>query len=272
MKIYDFDAKFFDYARSWMALHPGLKEDEIEGKYNEVMINFLNAPATWLGGQKPGEYFTRYSDPRDLLKLLEEYQKRSIGLPEPLYSRIVALGKECAPGLVRIASDGDRPEALRATAMALLRDIDVAVPIDLYVNLVANSEEAGDLSEMAADVLKECDAAVVDVLLARYDGATDYGKQLILDICANYPGNPRVLELLTERLLSCAGRRDYYAALLEHMGDPGAVEALKRASRLTELDYLEYIAIRNAIEALGGDPGEEREFNGDPGYEALRNM
>jgi len=25
MKIYDFDAKFFEYARTWMALHPGVR-------------------------------------------------------------------------------------------------------------------------------------------------------------------------------------------------------------------------------------------------------
>ena len=272
MKIYDYDEKFFDYARGWMALHPGIREDEIEDRYNEMMLSFLNAPAQWMGGEKPGEYFNRYSDPKDLMKLLEEYHKRNMGLPEPLYSRIVALGGDCAPRLMRIASDGDRPEALRATALALLRDIDTAVPIDLYVDLVVNSREANDLSEMAADVLKECDAAVVGVLLDRYDGATEYGRKLILDICANYPGDERVLKHLTDRLLTSSGERDYYAALLEHLGDPAAIEPLKRAMRLTELDYLEYIAIRNAIEALGGDPGEEREFNGDPGYEALRNM
>ena len=272
MKIYDFDAKFFEYARSWMALHPGLREDEVEGKYNEMMLSWLNAPAQWLDGVKPGEYFLRYDDPKDLMKLLEEYHKRDIGLPEPLYSRIVALGVACAPRLVRIAGDTDRPEALRATAMALLRDIDVAVPIDLYVDLVTDSESPNELSEMAADVLKECDAAVVDVLMDRYDAATDYGQQLILDICANFPGDDRVLERLTRRLMTASGKRDGIAALLEHLGDPRAVEPLKQAAKLTELDYLEYIAIRNAIEALGGDAGEEREFNGDPGYEALRNM
>ena len=72
MKIYDFDSKFFDYARTWMALHPGLKENEVEQKYNEMMLSWLNAPAQWLNGEKPGEYFNRYSDPKDLIKLMEE--------------------------------------------------------------------------------------------------------------------------------------------------------------------------------------------------------
>ena len=272
MKIYDFDAKFFDYARTWMAMHPGLTEDQIEAKYNEMMLSWLNAPAQWLNGEKPGMYFNRYSDPKDLLKLLEEYNKRNYGLPEPLYSRIVAVGSSCAPGLVRIAMNRDKPEALRATAMALLKDIDTAVPIDLYLDMVANSREPNELSEMAADVLKEGDASVVDLLMDRYDDASEYGQKLTLDICANHRGNQRVLELIVERLLRCAGERDYYAALLEHMGDPAAIEPLKRALQLTELDYLEYLAIRNAIEGLGGEAGEEREFNGDPNYEALRNI
>ena len=30
MKIYDFDEKFYDYARTWVALHPGLTEQQIE--------------------------------------------------------------------------------------------------------------------------------------------------------------------------------------------------------------------------------------------------
>ena len=61
MKIYDFDAKFFEYAQTWMALHPGLTEKQAEESYNEIMLNFLNAPAKWLDGQKPGEYFQRYA-------------------------------------------------------------------------------------------------------------------------------------------------------------------------------------------------------------------
>lgn len=272
MKLYDFDQKFFEYARSWMALHPGLQEDEIESRYNEMMQSWLNAPAQWLGGVKPVEYFDRYSDPDELLEMVEAYHRKGIGLPEPLYSRVAAVGAACVPGLARIAGSERKPEALRATAMALLQDIGADAPIDLYLKLTAECREPNDLSELAADALKAQDAAVVNALMDRYDAAPDYGKKLILDICASFPADDRVLARLGERLLSCAGERDFYAALMEHMGDDRALETLTRAIQLTDLDYLEYLAIRNAIEALGGDPGEPREFNGDPGYEALREL
>ena len=38
------------------------------------------------------------------------------------------------------------------------------------------------------------------------------------------------------------------------------------------LTYFDYIEIRNAIEELGGDAGEERTFYGDPDFEAMRNI
>ena len=56
MKIHDFDEKFYDYVRTWMALHPGLNERQIEESYNEMMTSWLNATATWLNGEKPGVF------------------------------------------------------------------------------------------------------------------------------------------------------------------------------------------------------------------------
>jgi len=272
MKIYDFDAKFYDYVRSWMALHPGLREDQVEEKYNEMMMSWLNAPAQWLGGEKPGMYFNRYEDPKDLLKLLEEYLRRDIGLPEPLYARIVTVGAECVPGLVRIVRDDDRPEALRATAMAILRDIGDGVPRELLIDLVRSAREYNELSEIAADMLSKGDPSVVEALMDSLETATDYSQSLILDICANYPASDRVVNQVIDRLRKRPESRAFSAALLGKLGDTKAVEPLKEAAQYVDLTYLDYIEIRNAIESLGGDPGEERVFNGDPDYEALRNM
>lgn len=272
MKIYDFDEKFFDYVRTWMALHPGLKEAEIEERYNEMMRGWLSAPAQWLNGEKPGEYFNRYSDPKDLMKLLEEYLKRHIGLPEPLYRRIVERGEVCAPALVRMAEDPDRSEALRATALALLRDIDDGAPLDLYLDLVCRCKEKNELSDMAADALSDRGDDIVEALLSRYDAATEYGQLLILDICANHPGDPRICELLLQKLRNRPEARALYAALLGKLGDPRAIEPMRALLNLTDLSYLDYIELRSAIEQLGGDAGEERTFNGDPDFEALRNL
>ena len=272
MKIYDFDDKFYDYVRTWMAMHPGLTEKQVENSYNEMMRSWLNAPAQWLDGVKPGEYFDRYSEPKDLMKLLEEYDKRDIGLPEPLYSRVVALGEACAPSLMRIAENTDKPESLRATAIALLRDIGSDAPRQLYIDLVCRSKADNELSNMAAEILSAGDASVVEALMSRYEGASDYAQMLMLDVCANFPGDERVFERLLDKLRNRPEQRALYASFLGKLGDARALDTLKSFLTLTDLTYFDYIELRSAVEELGGDPGEERTFYGDPDFEAIRNL
>lgn len=272
MKIHDFDAKFFEYAQTWMALHPGMTEKQVEESYNEIMLNFLNAPAQWLNGETPGSYFNRYDQPKDLMKLIEEYDKRDIGLPEPLYARIVSLGEVCAEQLTRIASDESKPESLRASAIAMLRDIGTDAPRSLFVDLACRCEESNELSEMASDILSASDASVVDELLNRYDDAPEYAQALILDICCNFPGNPKLFDHCLDKLRNRPEMRAYYASLLGKLGDPRAIEPLQSFLTLSDLTYLDYIELRNAIESLGGEVSEDRTFYGDPDYEAMRNI
>ena len=57
--------------------------------------------------------------------------------------------------------------------------------------------------------------------------------------------------------------------LIEH----GVIDnSIKELIDLPDVGYVDYIELRNAIETLGGDPGEERTFYGDPDYEAMRNV
>ena len=273
MKIYDFDTKFYEYAHTWLALHPGIKENQIENHYNEMMSDWLNAPASWLDGQKPIEYFDRYSDPKDLIKLLEEYTKRDIGLPEPLYTRIVTVGEPCVAGLMNILKNPEKQESLRANAIAMLNDIGSAEPLNLYVDLVIHAKEENEIAEMSADALSNAtDDAVADALVAAYDEASPYAQSLILDILCNFPGHEGTCDLLVSKLLSCHDQIAFYASLIAKLGDPRALDTLQKVIQYSDLGYVDYIELRNAIETLGGDPGEERTFYGDPDYEAMRNV
>ncbi len=273
MKIFDFDEKFYDYVRTWAAMRPGLTEKQIEESYNEMMLNWLNAPAKWLNGGKPGEYFNRYSEPKDLIKLLHEYDKRDIGLPEPLYSRIVAVGGPCVPALTAIAGDPDKSDSIRGTAVALLKDIGTDLPRELFIDMVARCDSVEDEpANLAAEALAEGDASVVDPLLERYPEASNCAQAMILDICSGFPGDGRVFDLLVDKLRNRPEERGLYAALLGKLGDERAIEALRPFLTADDIDYLDYIEVRDAIEELGGDPGEEREFYGDPHYEAMRDM
>ena len=76
------------------------------------------------------------------------------------------------------------------------------------------------------------------------------------------------LALLRERPEKTA----LFASLLGKLGAPRAIPALQQALDAPGIHYLDYLELRNAGEALGGDVRCERDFSGDPYYESLRRM
>ena len=270
MKIIDFDAKFFAFAQEWVAAHPGLTETQVEDSYNRMMEEWINCPADWLDGAAPADYFRRYSDPKELIELFVGYHASGVTLPEPLYSRIVEMGDACAPELAAILADEARDEALRAEAMGMLRDMGSCAADKLLMALVCEAEEQNELSELAAEVLAGRDAETAARLLDRYPGAPEYAQTLILDISCNFPGDPRICDYLLYRLRNQPEQRALWASCLGKLGDERALEPMREMLKLSDLRYMDYIELRDAVEALGGDPGEERTFYGDPDFEALR--
>ena len=272
MKIIDFDLKFFEYARKWVAKHPNLTEQQVEDSYNIIMGEWINKEADWLDGRTPANYFDQFESAEELIALLRGYSAKGVNLPEPLYTRIVNVGDAVAPELLAILRDDRAGEALRAECLGLLRDIGAEIADDYLVELVCTAEESNELSEFAADVLSGRDAQLASELLDRYEGASDYAQMLILDICVNFPGDERILNHLLHKLKNDPERRALYASCLGKLGDPRAIEDLQAMLDSFDLGYIDYIELRDAVEALGGDAGEERSFYGDPDFEALRQL
>ena len=128
------------------------------------------------------------------------------------------------------------------------------------------------LADMAADILSDRAREVADALLSAYPDAPAIAQNMILDICVNAPGDERIFTYLVQKLRNDPEQRAMNAALLEKLGDERAIEPLKQMLTLFDLTYFDYLALRDAVESLGGDAGEERTFYGDPDYEALRNL
>ena len=88
----------------------------------------------------------------------------------------------------------------------------------------------------------------------------------------NFPGDERIYNYAESAFRNRPERRALFASYLAKLGDERAIEILRPALQYVDLGYLDYIEIRNAIEALGGEVEEEREFFGDPDYESMRSM
>lgn len=272
MKIIDFDKKFFEFARKWVAAHPGLTEKQIDDSYNKMMREWLSQPADWLEGEAPERYFDRFSDPAELLDLMKAYSAANVNLPEPLYSRIVAMGEKCANGLAELLADENNAVSLRAEAMGMLRDMGSHAADESLINLVVDAEEGDELSEMAADILSGMSADIAKRLMNAYEGASEYAQTLILDVCVNFPGDDRVYDALIWRLKNLPEQRALHASYLAKLGDDRAIDTLKEMLNLFDLSYFDYIELRDAVENLGGEVEDVRTFYGDPDYEALRTI
>ena len=94
----------------------------------------------------------------------------------------------------------------------------------------------------------------------------------MLEVLCGFPGDARVYERMLEMLKNRPERRADAARLLGRYGDARAIEPLKAQLAMSDISYFEYMELRNAVEALGGEIENEREFYGDPDYEYMRNL
>ena len=263
--LIDFDKEYMKFAAVRLRGKTDIKDEELTQLLNDTMREWLNTKAECLGGKTPDEYFAQMS-PEALVSLMAEYCKAGMSVPEPLYSRIAA-EKDTAPILGALANDADANVDARATALRLICDMNADCALEVCACALTSGGEAG---EIAADWLKTVGYQAVELLSANYDSADNAGKALILDVLCSYPGIAATADKLIERLYNDRDRRAYYAIQAGRLGDERLLDPLMRLSQLTDMEYYDYKEIVNAIDALGGDPGEIREFYGDPDYEALR--
>ena len=274
MKCIDFDKKFEYVVTEWVKKHA--KEyrnyDEMEAHIPEVYDTFLDTPADWLSGVKPGEYFEQFDNAKQLVNWLEDYEKQRVPVPDMLMNRIADLGKQSEEPLMNLLTKEKTAQAARMDAISLLNEIDSVAPADLYLSWIKNYDSKNELHESALDSLDVMGSMIADKMLALLPECNEEGQIALLSIlCKNSKDESLVdlaLKLIKTHPESCA----ILAAVLSDLGSERAIEPLKKIAASEETGYLDYIELRNAIEALGGD-APEREFDSeDPEYSTMRTL
>lgn len=275
MRCINFDKEFQRYLADWMKAHA--KEyknyDAMEDAMPQVYEQFLDTPVNWLAGAKPGEYFLQYDNPRQLVNWMEDYLKQRIPVPDMLMNRISELGAASEEALMALLEKERAPREAVMAAVTLLREIESEAPLARYVGWQAVRGEAEDeLADNALESLASMGESAVAAMRAALPEATPAGQEALLTLLSKFPGDEQVF---STALALFKSRRDRVAVLadcLAKLGDERALPELKALAASEETPYLDYIELRSAIEALGGD-APEREFDEkDPAYEAMRGM
>ena len=275
MKCINFDHQFELYAAEWMKKNAEKYKnnmDVIEMMMPDVYMEFLKKPAQWLGGKTPERYFAQFKDAQMLVELMCQYEAEKVPVPDLLLERITDLGKKSEKPLIALFGKESVPEAAQMTAISLLREIESTAPMAQYIAFIAGLDEPDEKGDMCAESLENMGDSVVAPILEALDGAGETGREIFADILCNFPGDDRIFDLLMERFMTQNDKKALFASYLAKLGDERALPALNEAAMARDINYLDFVEISSAIEALGGDRPAEREFSGDPYYESLKRV
>ena len=246
--------------------------DVIEDMMPDVYLEFLKKPADFLDGVAPQDYFEQFDNADMLVNWLCDYIAQGVPMPDLLLERVTALGNPAEKSLLALVARDDLPEETQMTAISLLREMESKAPMQRYIDYIASLEEPSDKGDLCAEALMSMGESVVEPILATLSGAGQTGRDIFADVLSNYPGDERIYELMIERFVTRDERRALFASYLAKLGDERAIPMLKEAAQSADINYLDYVEVVNAIEALGGERPPEREFSGDPYYESLRQV
>lgn len=275
MKCIDFDQEFERYTRDWMAKNAEKYKgdmDAIEAMMPDIYMEFMGEPASWLQGMSPEAYFEQFSDAGMLIDWMCAYYEQNVPVPDLLLERITALGGEAEEKLLALPFGENVPHEAALTAISLLRELESSAPMQAYIDFIGALEEPDEKGDMCAESLLAMGEAVVNPILAALDDAGQTARDIFADILSNFPGDDRIFALLMERFSHCEDRRALFASYLAKFGDDRALPALLAAALDDNTNYLDYVEIVSAIDALGGERPPEREFSGDPYYESLKRL
>ena len=275
MKCINFDRAFERYMAEWIKENSEKYKDDmdvIEDMMPDVYLEFLKKPADFLNGVAPQDYFEQFDNADMLVNWLCDYIAQGVPVPDLLLERVTALGNPAEKSLLALVARDDLPEETQMTAISLLREMESKAPMQRYIDFIASLEEPSDKGDLCAEALMSMGESVVEPILAALSGAGQTGRDIFADVLSNYPGDERIYELMIERFVTRDERRALFASYLAKLGDERAIPMLKEAAQSPDINYLDYVEVVNAIEALGGERPPEREFSGDPYYESLRQV
>lgn len=274
IKCIDFDEKFGKYAEGWIAANRSKYKnmDLLEEQIPELYLRWLNAPADWLDGKTPGEWFNQFEDANELVELMRAYQKAKINLPDPLLERVTDLGEEAVEPLMQLVREYNQDRGLAISALNLLIELGSSAPMEMCLDIISRADGQNELTDVASELLGGLGEEVIEPVIARMENVSRTAEDCFLDVLCNFPGDERIYTYTVNAFNRRYDRRALYASYLGKLGDARAIEILLKAMDLSDISYLDYIEIVNAIEALGGEVSADREFNGDPYYESLKKM
>lgn len=269
MKPIDIDRLFEKYLRNVMTKNVGkYTEDEWESKLPALYEKFGDAPLLELDGASPKAYFAALSG-KEVVDLLADYVDRQVSVPDYLCEAIVK--NEDAEEYLLALIDPETEEELLSYVINLLEERGAKAPLERYQKALFSPDFSDEIKELMIEMLAARAEEVSEALVKKYPSASKKVKDMLLDVIAQGKHSEEAFRILMQAFQSHPENMPLYVQYLIKYGDERALPALYEAIKKPGVDYLSFQELRNAIEALGGEFSEERDFSSDRFYRAMRN-
>lgn len=260
MKLIDFDGLFDEKLAQYM--------QQNKGKYTETQWEdvipklYKKFGDTYVAKVKctPKEYYAKMTD-EELVETLCAHLEEDVPTPEFLCAEIERRGE--AKTLLPLLQGDNETAAIYA--MNLVGDADEAM--ESYFRILTEEKFGEDIRSDITDIFRLHADEWKDRALEAYERGE--GKEYMLEIVSRVrERDERVYETLLSAFKS-GENVPVHAAYLAAYGDERALPVLMQRIERKDIGFVEFQELKYAIEALGGEYDEPRDFSNDKDYLAV---
>ncbi|MBQ7924276.1 MAG: hypothetical protein IJ329_03115 [Clostridia bacterium] len=260
MKLIDFDGLFDEKLAQFMEEN---KDKYTEKQWEDIIPKlYKKFGDTYVSRVKctPKEYYAKMTD-KELSDTLRAHIREDVPTPEFLCAEIEARGE--TKTLIPLLFDED--VCAVSYAINLIGDNEQAY--DAYFEILTKELADEDVRSDVTDIFRLHADELKERVLAYYNQGL--GKEYMLEILSRVKvRDERVYEILLAAFLS-EENTAVYAGYLAAYGDERALPHLLKKIEDRTIGFVEFQELKYAVEALGGEYDEPRDFSDDKDYVAV---
>ena len=261
MELVDFDGLFDEKLTVYM--------EEKKNKYTEKQWEdviprlYKKFGDTYVAkvGCTPKEYYARMSN-AELVATLSAHLRSDVPVPEFLCNELES--RNDVEALLPLL--GEKDSATQSYAINLILDDKRAY--EAYFTLLCDEEADADVRDDVAEIFKQNADEIREKVLEAYKQGI--AKEYMLEIMSRVIfRSDEIYSILLDEFISAGEKTPIRASYLAAYGDTRALPVLMERIEDRSIGFVEFQELKYAIEALGGEYVEPRDFSADKDYLAI---
>lgn len=260
MKLIDFDGLFDEKLTQYMAEN---KEKHSEKQWESLIPKLYKKFGDTLIpklGCTPKEYYARMAD-TELAQTLLSHLEQDVPVPEFLCSEIES--RDNADVLLPLLQSDDAQTV--SYAVNLLGDDKRA--FEAYFAILTENRLDEDVRSDLTDILRAHADTIKEKALSAYKAGV--AKVYMLEILSRVKTRDEEVYAVLLKAFQDADDTSFPAGYLAAYGDERALPVLLHKIEDRSIGFVEFQELKYAIEALGGEYNEPRDFSSDKDYLAI---